>query len=63
MSQASSFKEVAIITPNARNGWSLLLPGSGRQIGNYSDPEKASQIAILNGYEPEIHEKFRHNER
>jgi hypothetical protein len=47
-------KATAIITPNRRGGWSLILPVALRDIGNYATPEKASKVALINGYEPEV---------
>jgi|GEM_PF-4862240 len=52
-------REIALVVPNAQGNWSLLLPGAGRSIGNYPDPEGPSRIAILNGYQPEIQEATR----
>jgi hypothetical protein len=49
-------RDHAIITPNARGGWSLLLPSAGIPLGNYGTAADASRVAVLNGYEPEIHE-------
>lgn len=52
-------REVALIVPNAQGNWSLLLPGAGRALGNYSDPSGPSRVAVLNGYTPEIQEVAR----
>jgi len=50
-------KPTAIIMPNRRGGWSLVLPVAMRDIGNYSDPETASKVALRNGYTPEVWDK------
>jgi len=56
MNQAtySEAKPVAIITKNNRGGWSMIVPEAMRSIGNYDTPEKAAQIALINGYQPDI---------
>lgn len=49
-------REVALVVPNALGNWSLLLPSGARAIGNYPNPERPCQIALINGYAPEIQE-------
>ena len=47
-------KPVALITPNQRGGVSLVLPDAGVAIGHYDTHARASEVAILNGYTPQI---------
>lgn len=49
-------RPVAIIAPNRHGGWSMLFPDAGRAVGNYADPAAASQVAVRNGYTPEVQE-------
>ena len=46
--------EVAKIMRNNREGWSLLLPSAGKEIGNYATAEDARRVARMNGYESEV---------
>lgn len=45
----------AIIVQNRNGGWSLILPSAGIPLGNYATPQDASAVALINGYEPEVH--------
>jgi hypothetical protein len=57
--QTPTERPVATIAPNRRGGWALLFPDAGRAVGNYADPAAAAQVAILNGYTPEVQEAAR----
>ena len=49
-------RPVAIIARNRYGNWSLIIPEAGVPIGNYGTAPDASAVALLNGYEPEIHD-------